>query len=696
MNPIFLDNMSWEMAEVYGAITDQILINLAHYFPYINADSVPRTAFEYQAAMLAQMGQVNRDTINIIRSNLAGADKALNGVLEQSVIDAVSKAEPQLVKAVKAGIFKPAGIPIVAPNQMRAFQLYYQQAAQKLNLVNTVMLESTKQAYQATVSDIANRVQVTQTALDTGAGETITGVSSWNQAVRHSINRMKANGITGFIDHAGHRWSAESYVAMDIRTTVYNTARSAVWETNQNFGNDLYIVSYHDGARPLCYPWQNKVISSTNSARTVTDLDGNEIPVYAQSDTSYGEAAGLFGINCKHYPSPFIPGVSVLYDQDNIPSEAENAKVYEQTQQQRGLERKLREEKRDLLMAKAQGAPPEEIKALREKCRKTSDDIDAFCEETGLPRRQNREGVYTKRDFPAADTYDVTAFERTQKEEIDKYFQGGGSQQGYSFGQMTPNNSNVAPQSTPAPQNDIQSSAETFIPARNRAEAEAYAKERFADSVTYNGSISVDAMNVVNKELTDLTDAYPIDKLRTIQQNGRMNALARANGGVLDVNGKKIDLDSDGQYALRQEHARKNLNSLKKRFPEGIPAAYRKAANEYEEILKYSRWTVDDNMKGAEKVRATIAHEYGHILADQKCGQINGRYFCKTYSEPETVAKRRLIESTFKKAKKTGDIYLLSEYGGTNSHEFFAETFSAFWTKQELPEYFYDMIRGVV
>ena len=438
MNPTFLDSMSWEMAEVYGAITDQILINLSRYFPYFKAGNVPKSAFTYQASMLAQMGQVNRDTIRIIKNNLKGADKALSSVLEQSIIDAVSKTEPQLLKAVKAGILKPAGIPIVAPNQMRAFNLYYQQAAQKLNLVNTVMLESTQQAYQATVADVVSRIQATQTALDIGTGETITGVSSWNQALRHSINRMKENGITGFIDHGNHHWSAEAYVAMDIRTTVANTARAAVWENNQNFGNDLYIVSYHDGARPLCYPWQNKVISSTNHARTTYDLDGNEIPVYAQSDTSYGQPAGLFGINCKHYPSPFIPGVSVLYDQSNIPSEEENKKVYEQTQEQRGLERKLREEKRDLLMAKAQGASEDEIKALRSKCRETSDGIDRFCEETGLPRRQNREGVFTERKFPDADTYDVTEFEHKQKDEIEKYFKNGGAQQGYTFGEMTP------------------------------------------------------------------------------------------------------------------------------------------------------------------------------------------------------------------------------------------------------------------
>ena len=259
MNPGFIDQMSWEMAEVYGAVEDQILINLAHYFPFFDADKLPRSAFAYQASMLAQMGKVNRETMQIIRRNLKDADDALKGTLEQAIIASVNKTQPELMFAAKMGLLSKTPHIVTAANQYRAFSLYYGQAADKLNLVNTVMLESTQQAYQATVADIAARVQVAQTALDIGAGETITGVSTWNQAMIHSINRMKQSGITGFVDHAGRHWSAEAYVSMDIRTTMANTARAAMWETNESFGNDLYQVSYHDGARPLV---SEKVISA--------------------------------------------------------------------------------------------------------------------------------------------------------------------------------------------------------------------------------------------------------------------------------------------------------------------------------------------------------------------------------------------------------------------------------------------------
>ena len=58
--------------------------------------------------MLAQFGQVNRETVQIIRNNLIHADLALKGVLEQSIIDAVRTSQPDLLEAVKRGILMPS------------------------------------------------------------------------------------------------------------------------------------------------------------------------------------------------------------------------------------------------------------------------------------------------------------------------------------------------------------------------------------------------------------------------------------------------------------------------------------------------------------------------------------------------------------------------------------------------------------
>ena len=400
MNPRFIEEMSWRMGEVYAAVTDQLLINLARHFKYIADGATPGGSWQYQVKKLAEMGQVNRESEQIILNMLGNADSALQTVLEEAIRDGLKGVEKPLRQASEKGLLLGKGFlpPEVAPNQMQAFRYFYNQSADKLNLVNTVMLESTQKAYQATVSDIVTRMSATQDILNIATGEVVTGVSTMNQAIRQGVQKMVENGITGFVDHGGHHWSPEAYVTMDVRTTMANTAREAVFERNEQYGNDLYQVSWHDGARPLCYPWQGKVISRDNASREVTDDEGNTVHVYAQTDTSYGEPAGLFGINCGHYPIPFIPGFSRIRPPEE--NAEQNARDYEESQKQRALERKLREEKRDLAVLKAQGASDDEIKAQRLKVKNARTNLDDFCNETGRARRSGREQTPIKAAFP--------------------------------------------------------------------------------------------------------------------------------------------------------------------------------------------------------------------------------------------------------------------------------------------------------
>ena len=400
MNPLFIEEMGWRMGEVYGAVTDRIIINLARHFHYLTDGTIPAGGWDYQVRKLAEMGQVTRETEAIILESFDGADQALQELLEETIRRSLKPIEKPLKEAAEKGLLYGQGLipPEVAPSQMQAFRAFYRQAADKLNLVNTVMLESTQNLYQSTVADIAFRMEQTQGILDTAAGEVVTGVSSMNQAVHDGVQKMVDTGITGFVDNGGHHWSPEAYVTMDVRTTLANTGREAVFEQMENYGDDLYCVSWHDGARPLCYPWQGKVISRTDNSRDVVDLDGNTVHVYAQSETSYGETAGLFGINCGHYPIPFIPGFSVARQPEQ--DKEENDREYQESQEQRALERQYRYEKRDLAVMKAQGVSEEQILAQKSRVAKARDELDAFCEETGRARRSGRERTPIKATWP--------------------------------------------------------------------------------------------------------------------------------------------------------------------------------------------------------------------------------------------------------------------------------------------------------
>ena len=291
----FLNVLGDEMGRVYAACHDRLLVNLARHFMYLLPGEEPGGAFQYQAQKLAEFGQVNRESLEIIQTMMQGADPALRDCLEAAIVEALDGVEPELRRAAAAGLLGSTEPPEVSPRKTAAFTEYYRQSADKLNLVNTVMLESTGSAYRETVADVTNRMQRAQRIINATAGEVASGVESFNAALRQATQQMVNNGITGFIDHAGNRWRPETYVAMDMRTTFHSVSRRAFWDRNAEYGNDLYLVSQHPGARLLCYPWQCKVISRAGPHRWVTDGGGNPVEVWVQDETSYGEPAGLFG-----------------------------------------------------------------------------------------------------------------------------------------------------------------------------------------------------------------------------------------------------------------------------------------------------------------------------------------------------------------------------------------------------------------
>ena len=112
------------------------------------------------------------------------------------------------------------------------------------------------------------------------------------------------------------------------------------------------------------------------------------------SSTSYGEPAGLLGINCGHFIYPFIPGYSVKRNEPTQDKEA-NDRLYEQRQQQRQMERTLRAYKRSAAMLEAAGQA-DAAEGDRKKAAQVSRQIRDFCAETGLTRRRDRERVYTE------------------------------------------------------------------------------------------------------------------------------------------------------------------------------------------------------------------------------------------------------------------------------------------------------------
>lgn len=396
LNPRELEKFAKPLTEVYAHVTDVLLVNIARHF---NVKATGNTGtFEWQVQKLAEIGQVTEESRNIIAELTGANSRLLREALTQSMLAALDDVEPELMEAAKRGLLSaPDTEARMSPGALNVLQSYYDQAAEKMNLVNTVMLQSSLDQYRKVISDTMfyeGQLESAQRILNEATGEVLAGASTHREAVRRAVKRMADDGLTGFVDRGGHRWTPEAYVSMDIRTTVTNTAHQATWARCDEYGLDLIVVSTKAAARPLCYPWQGKVLSRANRARDVTDLDGNTIHVYAMSETSYGEPAGLWGINCGHFSSPFFPGMSKVRGEPE--PEAVNAEQYAQSQRQRALERKIRRAKLDVAIAKAT-QDDEAVKDANRTLRARQADMREFIRDTGRTRRYDRE--YTPTEF---------------------------------------------------------------------------------------------------------------------------------------------------------------------------------------------------------------------------------------------------------------------------------------------------------
>lgn len=385
------------IVRVYEECVDELLINLARHFN-VKATGITES-FRYEVEMLARMGAIRKESAEIIARHIADNEPMITVAVENSMLEALETVEPELAQAAVDGLLNGAEM-AVSDGIRNTLNNYSRQAVNQLNLVNTVMLDGTLRAYRSGVyaaSDIIRQLTAAQDALNVETGKLILGEKTLQSAIRSACTRMQREGITGFVDNSGKRWSAEAYVRMDIKTTCSNAANQGVMDRNQQYRNDLIWVRTNATARPGCFPWQGKVISMENRARDVVDGGGRTVHAYAANETTYGQPDGIFGINCHHGPmNVFIPGASRVRGTNMSIGQAENDARYRLTQLQRRLEREVRYAKRDLAMLKAAGASEEEIQLAMAKVRRKQAAVRQLVKENPerLVRDYSREAVY--------------------------------------------------------------------------------------------------------------------------------------------------------------------------------------------------------------------------------------------------------------------------------------------------------------
>ncbi|USL89247.1 minor capsid protein [Bacillus phage vB_BceS_LY1] len=349
------NELSLFIINIYLDIEEKILDNIGKTLAMPEGEV---NITEWQMMKLQQLGRLTEENYKLLASKSGLTVQAIKQILQNegyagaSLVDASLGAVP---------------VALTTSNTIAAtLMLLEAQAVNKLNLVNTTMLSGARQVYL----DIVNQT----------TAKVLTGLLTPHEALRTVSSQWAERGVPTIRDKKGRVWSTEAYVPMVVRSTVKKVSTDSQISRMDDHDIDLIEVSSHMGARPKCEPYQGRIFSKSGRSKKYP----------AWSTTSYGEPDGLLGINCHHVIYPYVEGKSTK--RYNPYPKEQNDKAYEQSQQQRKIEREIRKKKKRLVMAKATGDEVA-IKQANQMVRQQQERMRNFLKETGRRRKPNREQI---------------------------------------------------------------------------------------------------------------------------------------------------------------------------------------------------------------------------------------------------------------------------------------------------------------
>ena len=368
-----LDSLTQPIINIFNAMETALLIDIAQRFD--TYDSIGGT-LEWHIKKLNELGSLNAEAVKTIATYSKKSEKEVLKMLEEAGYSNIDMSV--LTEAYNIGQISVDPSKMMESPVMRGILEHsYKELTNTYRLIQTKALESAKQSYM----DVLNNTYI----------EVSSGVYDFNTSIRRGMQRMAARGITGATYSRGGtivQYSLEGTVRRDTLTAVNQLANKIAHESVKELGAEYVEISSHLGAR--VHP-TNKIANHAGWQGKVFKVEGKDKYPNLKESTGYpGDIQGLGGVNCRHRMFPFFPGIStpnpIQYD------EKENKKVYELTQKQRAMERKIRQLKKQKAVATACN-DNESLKKLNEQIRAKSNEIEAFCKANNLVRDFTRENI---------------------------------------------------------------------------------------------------------------------------------------------------------------------------------------------------------------------------------------------------------------------------------------------------------------
>ena len=286
-------------------------------------------------------------------------------------------------------------------------------------LENPVVMELLDAEFKKTLGEVNNLTRSTMmqsqrdlmNMLNEAEMRVAAGVQSYSAAVCDILDRYGRTGV--MIDYpTGTRRTLEAAVRMCVVTSMNQTAAQVTNHYIAEHNVEYVLVSAHLGARtqgkgqPYLAGhdnWQGrcyKISGSEPDAPNLAETTGYDI---VNGTGHVLNPLGLHGYNCRHSHKPWNKSLRNPYLDENgnlkIDSE-ENRKVYELQQQQRAMERAIRQTKRQLLVKQAEidGVAETDVKTMLQpeydrlayRLRTQNQKYKQFCADNGLQTQADR------------------------------------------------------------------------------------------------------------------------------------------------------------------------------------------------------------------------------------------------------------------------------------------------------------------
>jgi uncharacterized glyoxalase superfamily protein PhnB len=167
-------------------------------------------------------------------------------------------------------------------------------------------LTSVSAAVDRNVTTLLSAAQVGE------AGAAFKNATDWQALAEQLRKDVLANGVTGFIDKAGHSWKVDTYVDVVAQSSVMRAYNKGISSEMQAQGLDLARLSdeIDENTCDACAQWAGQVLSITG-----------ETPGFPTVDEA--EADGVFHCHCVHTLEPLTEEEAAQEVADNGNSDPE-------------------------------------------------------------------------------------------------------------------------------------------------------------------------------------------------------------------------------------------------------------------------------------------------------------------------------------------------------------------------------------